>query len=114
MKTIRLASVLCLAALAHAQGPLDPTLLRKPPVDAWPTYHGDYSGRHYSTLKQINAANVKALSLAWVYRANLSRKDAVIGGEGPETPLVAPEAQFKSIPLMVNGVLYVTLPDHTW
>ena len=43
------------------QARLDPALLGKPPVDAWPTYHGDYSGRHYSTLKQINQANVKSL-----------------------------------------------------
>src|SRR5579883_354878 len=114
MKPCRLASVLLFALLARAQAPLDPALLLKPPVDAWPTYHGDYSGRHYSTLMQINASNVKALSLAWVYRANLSRKDAMVGGEGPETPLVAPEAQFKSIPLMVNGVLYATMPDHAW
>src|SRR4051812_6555182 len=43
------------------------------PVDSWPTYHGDYTGRRYSTLKQINTANVKSLSLAWVYRLNTSR-----------------------------------------
>lgn len=113
MKSFRLLPLLFLSTLA-AQGPLDPRLLLKPPVDAWPTYHGDYSGRHYSTLKQINASNVKALSLAWVYRANLARTGAMVGGEGPETPLVGPEVAFKSIPLMVNGVLYATMPDHVW
>ena len=51
---------------------LDPELLTKPPTDAWPTYNGDYSGRRYSTLDQINASNVKNLTLAWVYRANTS------------------------------------------
>src|SRR5260370_26232767 len=38
------------------------------PIDSWPTYHGDLSGRRYSTLKQINAGNVKGLALARVYR----------------------------------------------
>ena len=56
---------------------------RRFPTDSWPTYHGDYSGRRYSTLKQINAANVKDLTLAWVYRLNTSRAGAIVGGEGP-------------------------------
>ena len=56
------------------------------PTDSWPTYHGDYSGRRYSTLKQINATNVKSLTLAWVYRLNTSRAGAIVGGEGPDTP----------------------------
>jgi len=46
-----------LAALVvtlSAQATLDLELLKRPPTDAWPTYHGDYSGRHYSTLKQID------------------------------------------------------------
>ena len=53
------------------------------PTDSWPTYHGDYSGRRFSTLKQINTTNVKGLTLAWVYRLNLSRAGAIVGGEGP-------------------------------
>jgi len=36
--------------------------------DSWPTYHGDFSGRHFSALKQVTAGNVKNLSLAWVFR----------------------------------------------
>ncbi len=40
------------------------------PTDSWPTYHGDYTGRRYSTLRQINTTNVKGLTLAWVYRVN--------------------------------------------
>jgi len=101
----------------HAQGTLDPALLKKPPTDAWPTYHGDYSGRHYSTLKQINQSNVKALSLAWVYRTNTSKTGAIVGGEGPDdsgSPLAGGNASIKAIPLMVDGVLYFTVPDHAW
>src|SRR4026208_1239339 len=67
-----------------AQGPLDPALLGKPPVDAWPTYHGDYSGRHYSTLNQINQSNVKHLTLSWLYRANTNTQGAIAGGAIPE------------------------------
>jgi hypothetical protein len=62
------------------QGPLDPSLLTKSPTDAWPTYHGDYTGQHFSTLKQITTANVKNLSLAWVYRASAATQGAIMGG----------------------------------
>ena len=51
-----------------AQG-LDPALLTRPATDAWPTHNGDYSGRRFSTLDQINQSNVKHMQLAWVYRA---------------------------------------------
>src|SRR5439155_21815471 len=61
------AAVLSLAAGLSAQGGWDPAKLSAPPTDSWPTYNGDYSGRRYSTLGQITAANVKALSLAWIY-----------------------------------------------
>lgn len=37
------ASHLLLPPALLAQGPLDPALLLKPPTDAWPTYHGDYT-----------------------------------------------------------------------
>jgi alcohol dehydrogenase (cytochrome c) len=33
--------------------------------ETWPTYNGDYSGRRYSSLTQINKDNVKSLKLAW-------------------------------------------------
>src|SRR6202789_4650173 len=53
------------AADLSAQG-LDPVLLTKPATDSWPTYSGDYSGRRFSSLTQINQTNVKNLGLAWV------------------------------------------------
>ncbi len=101
------------------QGPLDPKLLSQPAVNAWPTYHGDYSGRHFSTLKQINKSNVRALSLAWVYRADQGEAGAIMGGEAAagESPIwltFIGQQSIKSIPLMVNGVLYFTMPDHAW
>jgi acido-empty-quinoprotein group A len=105
------------ALLGSQSRGLDPALLGRPATDAWPTYHGDYSGRRYSTLTQINAGNVKQLSLAWVYRLNTSQTAAIVGGEGPETPPASAGAfplSIKSTPLMVNGVLYFTAPDHVW
>src|SRR5438067_5747442 len=64
------AASLCLAA-THMRadgGGLDPAELLKPLSDSWPTYSGDYSGRRYSALTQINQSNVKNLTLAWSAR----------------------------------------------
>ena len=122
MKTSTLVlslGVVLLPLALPAQG-LDPSLLTKPPTDAWPTHHGDYSGRRYSTLKQIDTRTVKSLTLAWIYRANTSQGGAQIGGEGPEGPTPGGGmAAFgglaiKSTPLLVNGVLYFSAPDHAW
>jgi alcohol dehydrogenase (cytochrome c) len=96
-----LAASLLLSAVALAQG-LDPAKLLKLPVDTWPTYNGDYSGRRYSPLSQIDASNVKNLRLAWMYRLN----------PGPEG--ITGNGQIKSTPLEINGVLYFTVPDHVW
>ena len=60
-----LISIISMAGAAFAQG-LDPVLLTKPATDSWPTYSGDYSGRRFSSLTQINQSNVKNLGLAWV------------------------------------------------
>ncbi len=77
-----------------AQGADEPMLLH-PPADSWPGYHGDYSGRRHSALTQITPQNVKNLSLAWVF----------------QTEQAAP---IKSSPLLVNGVIYFTLPENIW
>jgi len=56
MRTNRLLLKIAMAflpAILPAQL-LDPSLLTKPATDAWPTYNGDYSGRRFSTLTQIN------------------------------------------------------------
>ena len=103
MKFVQALAVIAAAALpcVLAAQSLDPAKLLQPPTDTWPTFNGDYSGRRFSPLKQITAENVKNLGLAWVYHANT-------GGGNPFGP------QIKSTPLEVNGVLYFTLPDHTW
>ena len=85
--------------MAFSQGSLTPAKLNQPTSDSWPTYNGDYSGRRYSTLAKINSINIRSLSLAWVFRA-------VPGGNL--------NATVKSTPLVVNGVMYFTIPDHVW
>src|ERR1700722_12379170 len=45
------AAMLAGSLTGFSQG-LDPAVLLKPAGDAWPTFNGDYSGRHYSGLKQ--------------------------------------------------------------
>ena len=87
------AAVAC-CALVAAQG-LDPAALLNPPSDSWPTYHGDYSGRRHSRLKQITPENVHQLTLAWAFQT---------GQPG----------EIKGSPILVNGTIYVTTPDNLW
>jgi glucose dehydrogenase len=76
-----------------AQG-LKASALLQPATTTWPTYNGDYSGRRFSTLEQINSSNVGNLTLAWVFET--------------ETQGI------KSTPLEVNGILYFSVPDYVW
>src|SRR4051812_22452894 len=89
--------VLTSASLANhaiAQN-LDDAQILNPKPDSWPLYHGDYSGRRHISLAQITPQNVGDLSLAWVYQTNQT-------------------AQIKSSPLLVDGILYFTVPDNVW
>ena len=86
---------------AQEQKPLlHPADMLQPLAEDWPTYSGDYSGRRFSTLSKINESNVSSMSLAWVYRVN--------AGGGPFG------AAIKATPILVDGVLYFTIPDHVW
>jgi acido-empty-quinoprotein group A len=111
----------CLFVLTCALLPaqmLDPALLSKPATEAWPTYNGDYSGRRYSTLDQINQSNVARLKEVWTYKVNVGETPgAIVGGEGkPAIPGAKNPFgnSLKCTALLVNGVLYATLPDNTW
>ena len=119
MKIELLLAGFCLAAGLPASAQiLDPALLTKPATDAWPTYHGDYSGRRFSTLTQINQSNVKHLTLAWIFRVKTGlTPNAIVGGEGPEpqNPPTNPGTwTIKATPLMVNGILYFSTPDNAY
>ncbi len=98
-----IAAFLALAPAICSGQMLNPKKLLEQPTDTWPTYNGDYSGRRFSTLKQIDSANVRSLSLSWMYRITNVGQQRGVG-----SPAI------KSTPLMVNGILYFTIPDHVW
>src|SRR5271166_5874179 len=100
MKSLLIA--FSLAPLAFAQGALDPAAIFKPLTEQWPTYSGDYSGKRYSSLKQINQSTVKNLSLSWVTRFTTGCGPTGAGaglgggggfgrggGGGPAAPIIA-------------------------
>ncbi|MEO6910243.1 MAG: acido-empty-quinoprotein group A [Edaphobacter sp.] len=85
--------LLACAASLPAQGPASGGSI--PSVsESWPTYNGDFSGRRYSALTQINKENVKSLKLAWAFQTHAVR--------------------LKSTPLEIDGILYFTVPDMVW
>ncbi len=64
-------------------------LLAKPVGSNWPSYNGDYTGRRYSLLNQINAANVEQLHAAWVFHPGNSQR-------------------LEATPVVIGGIMYVT------
>jgi alcohol dehydrogenase (cytochrome c) len=65
---------------------------RKEPQN-WLMYSGDYAGRRYSALEQINTSNAAALVPKWAYQT-------MAGGK------------FEATPLVVDGILYGTGQDN--
>jgi alcohol dehydrogenase (cytochrome c) len=94
MKFLISTLLLAAAATACAQG-VDHSMLIHPPADSWPLYHGTYDGQRHSKLEQITPQNVHTLSLAWAFQTNRA-------------------VDIKSSPLLVDGVLYFTIPDNVW
>jgi len=128
-KKLLLAGICTLPALGVADGS-HPAVL--PLADSWPTYSGDYSGKRYSALTQINPANVKNLTLAWAAHLTGGMDTAgggmfappsppqIIGGEAAE-PVVtggifssAGPISIRGAVLQMNGVLYASAPDNAW
>jgi alcohol dehydrogenase (cytochrome c) len=58
----------------------------------WMTYSGDYSGRRFSALEQINTSNAHTLVAKWVYQTGATGK-------------------LEATPLVVDGILYATAQD---
>jgi alcohol dehydrogenase (cytochrome c) len=48
------------------------TLLSQPIGVNWPSYNGDYTGRRFSSLNQIDKSNVGQLRVSWVFHASNS------------------------------------------
>src|SRR5258708_908724 len=83
MKRLLIASSLLLApGLMFGQAGLDPSEILKPLKDQWPTYSGDYTGKRYSWLKEINQSTVKNLSLSWVARFTTACGENGVGDTG--------------------------------
>ncbi len=95
MKSLRIVTLTLAAAgaaaLLYAQAPMK--------TDGWANNHGDSSGRRFSPLTKINAANVNQLSLAWMFSFDG-------GGGANNNP--------RGAPLMSDGVLYFSTTDNAW
>jgi alcohol dehydrogenase (cytochrome c) len=64
-------------------------LLFRPPAANWVSYNGDYSGRRYSSLVEVNPGNVAGLRPEWVFHARDTKR-------------------LEVTPLVVNGMMFVT------
>ncbi len=92
--------LLFVATFALAQSPtttsvstrvdVAPSQLLTTPVDNnWLSYNGDYTGRRYSALREINNANVSQLRAQWVFHAPNS-------------------SHLEVTPVVVDGMMFVT------
>jgi|HubBroStandDraft_4_1064222.scaffolds.fasta_scaffold05143_5 alcohol dehydrogenase (cytochrome c) len=88
----------CLAARAGTDPPAGMStainvraedLVSQPPAANWISYNGDYSGRRYSSLAEINPGNLAGLRTEWVFHARDSKR-------------------LEVTPLVVNGMMLVT------
>ena len=128
--TSLLLAPILLVGQERTQTGLDPQSLVKPLAESWPTYSGDYTGRRYSSLKQVNQNTVKNLTLAWTARLSGGEGQAggpggfgrgggggsanvIVGGEG-KGDFPTGGVSVKGAILQVDGVLYVTAPDNVW
>jgi alcohol dehydrogenase (cytochrome c) len=125
-----IATIFVTPALLPAQGNgVTPPDLLMPLGGSWPTYNGDYSGKRYSGLTQVDRTTVKHLSLAWMTQVHPGSDDAgtnggfrrrrgegsklVVGGEGPGDINIR-GGTIKASMLQVDGTLYFTMPDNAW
>ncbi len=88
------AGALALLGLLCAPGPADAQLRS---ASDWGYYGGDGFGRRFSSLDQINRANVGKLTVAWTYRT----------GELGAGFAKAGKLTFESTPVLAFGLLYL-------
>lgn len=64
--------------------------LRAQPIgENWPSYNGDYTGRRFSSLHEINRSNVRQLRAAWVFHPGNTQR-------------------LEATPVVIHGVMYLT------
>jgi len=76
------------------------TMLAAAASIGWPYYAGDQGGSHYSTLADVNRANVSRLTPVWEWRT----------GEKALAQFGTRPGAFEATPLAIDGVLYFTTP----
>jgi alcohol dehydrogenase (cytochrome c) len=64
-------------------------LLASPAAANWTSYNGDYTGRRYSALREIDAANVHQLRAVWVFHPGNSQN-------------------LEATPIVIRGVMFMT------
>jgi len=64
-------------------------LLTEPVGENWSSYNGDYTGRRFSSLRQIDKSNVARLRAAWVFHPGNSQR-------------------LETTPVVIRGVMYAT------
>lgn len=67
----------------------------------WPVYGGDAGGSKYSTLTQIDRANVKTLKPIWTF--STAESVAPLPGKSKEPA-------FEATPIVIGGVMYFSTP----
>jgi quinoprotein glucose dehydrogenase len=65
----------------------------------WRSYNGDLGAAKYSPLDQIDKTNVAQLTIVW-------RRPALDSAVTAHSPQLRPGRDFRSTPLMIDGVLY--------
>ena len=66
-----------------------------PPGANWPSYNGDYSGRRFSSLSQINSSNVGQLRAQWVFHVKAS-------------------SDLEVTPVAVDGILFISAANDVY
>jgi len=64
-------------------------LLARPVGANWTSYNGDYTGRRFSSLREITTANVAQLRAAWVFHPGNTQR-------------------LEATPVVIRGMMYVT------
>jgi alcohol dehydrogenase (cytochrome c) len=70
-------------------------LLAQPVGENWTSYNGDYTGRRYSSLHDINRDNVVQLRAAWVFHPGNSQN-------------------LEVTPIVVRGIMFVTSSNNVF
>src|SRR5580692_4573268 len=102
LERMRLVAVICACTVVVAMGQeksgtaistlvdVHPDELSvQPPGANWLSYNGDYTGRRYTGLEQINRSNVNQLRAEWVFH-------------------LAKSGELEVTPVVFNGVMFVT------